>query len=128
MTRDARHLYRRKQRAYDIAKKSLKASDWEEFCRLRKALQTNLKRAYWDYVNRLLDPSQDKGSKGVWTYLKAKRRSSAGVAPLKTDGKLVTDAKDKATVLNQQFSSVFTREYVTTLGLPHDMVPYSTSK
>ena len=33
-----------------------------------------------------------------------------GVAPLKTDGKLVTDTKDKATVLNQQFSSVFTRE------------------
>ncbi len=61
-------------------------------------------------MNRLLDPSEDKGSKGLWTYLKAKRRTSAGVAPLKTDGKLVTDAKDKAFILNQQFSFVFTRE------------------
>ncbi len=30
--------------------------------------------------------------------------------PLKSDGKLVTHAKDKATILNQQFSSVLTRE------------------
>ncbi len=65
MTWEAKHLYRRKRRAYNIARKSLKASDWEKFSRLRKALQTNLKRAYRDYVNRLLDPSEDKGSKGL---------------------------------------------------------------
>ncbi len=43
MTREAKHLYKRKQRAYNIAKKSLNAPDWEKFRRLRKALQTNLK-------------------------------------------------------------------------------------
>ena len=38
-----------------------------------------------------------------------------GVAPLKSDDNLVTDAAGKADVLNRQFSSVFTQEQINTM-------------
>ena len=38
------------------------------------------------------------------------RKDSAGVAPLCRQGDTFSDASDKATILNNQFSSVFTQE------------------
>jgi hypothetical protein len=37
------------------------------------------------------------------------------VAPLKKDGKTYTDASEKAELLNEQFSSVFTKENTSTI-------------
>ena len=45
--------------------------------------------------------------KRFWTYIKHQRTSSVGVAPLKSEGKLITDAKEKAEILNKQFFTAF---------------------
>ena len=43
------------------------------------------------------------------------KQDHVGVAPLKSDDNLVTDAAGKADVLNRQFSSVFTQEQINTM-------------
>ena len=46
-----------------------------------------------------------------WSYISSRRCDNNGVAPLRnTDGLIYSDAKSKADILNNQFSSVFTQE------------------
>ena len=48
-------------------------------------------------------------NKNFYTFIKHKRTDSSGVAPLKSNGSTFTDPTQQATVLNQQFESVFSR-------------------
>ena len=47
-------------------------------------------------------------SKKLFQYLKNSRTDQQGIPPLKQNGNLHTETKDKANILNQQFKSVFT--------------------
>ena len=47
-------------------------------------------------------------SKKLFQYLKNSRTDQQGIPPLKQNGNLHTETKDKANILNQQFQSVFT--------------------
>ena len=115
ITREARHLIRQKKTAHKKAKTSKRNRDWAKFRKLRKLLQLNLRKAYNNYINHLLDPTEDKNSKNFWRYMKSMRKDHTGVAPLKSPAGLASDARDKAEILNHQFMSVFTREDTTTL-------------
>ena len=115
MTRDAKHLKRRKERARSKAKRIKSDHDWARFHHIRKTLRQHMKRAYVDYINNLVDPEKDEGNKNLWRYLKSQKQDHVGVAPLKSVDKLVTDAAGKADVLSHQFSSVFTQEQVNTM-------------
>ena len=46
-------------------------------------------------------------TKRFWQYIKAKHKDSSGIPILKSDGKEVTDSKQKADILNKQYNSVF---------------------
>ena len=46
-------------------------------------------------------------SKKFWGFIKSRGSEGQGVVPLKDGGRLVTDPKEKAQLLNKQFSSVF---------------------
>jgi hypothetical protein len=48
--------------------------------------------------------------KRLWSFIKSKRTDSCGIAPLKRDGIAYSDARMKANILNNQFTSVFTSE------------------
>ena len=48
-------------------------------------------------------------NKPFWRYIKAKRKDTIGVAPLLDNGILHNDSQAKATILNKQFESVFTK-------------------
>ena len=62
----------------------------------------------WTVNNILLEGLQSKDCKPFWRYVKSKRQDTIGVAPLKSKGNLFSDSKSKATILNDQFKSVFT--------------------
>ena len=51
-----------------------------------------------------------KTSKMLWNFVKGKRCDSSGISPLKKDGIVYSDPKINVTFLNEQFSSVFTKE------------------
>ena len=50
--------------------------------------------------------------KKLFSFIKSLRTDNSGVAPLKKEGQLVADTKQKANILNEQFKSVFTTESI----------------
>ena len=56
------------------------------------------------YLNNLVDPENDPANKNLWRYLKSQKQDNVGVAPLKNNSTLATDAAEKANILNHQFA------------------------
>ena len=101
-----------------------------------KALfQRKLRKAYWDYVEQILDFENAESSSPVpthntskkfWSFIKSQRQENIGVAPLRENGILFSDTSQKAEILNKQFSSVFTSETTPAPSLgnsPHPSMP-----
>ena len=60
--------------------------------------------------NVIKDNLEQNNTKLRFSYCKSKRQDNFGIAPLKSKGTLLTNAKSKANVLIKQFVSVFTRD------------------
>ncbi|KAL8614200.1 hypothetical protein ACOMHN_026417 [Nucella lapillus] len=121
ITTEVRRLLRKRDRAYRKMKKHGTEELKTEVRRLRREVQQKLRRAYWDYVNRLFTPQEEEQdrtlcTKQFWTYIKHQRASQSGVPPLKVQGRLVTDSKAKAEALNSQFFTAFSegKQYKST--------------
>ncbi|KAL8579531.1 hypothetical protein ACOMHN_025484 [Nucella lapillus] len=121
ITTEVRRLLRERDRAYRKMKKHGTEELKTEVRRLRREVQQKLRRAYWDYVNRLFTPQEEEQdrtpcTKRFWTYIKHQRTSQSGVPPLKVQGRLVTDSKAKAEALNSQFFTAFSegKQYKST--------------
>ena len=52
--------------------------------------------------------------KKFWSFIKAKKAEGMGVSPLKDAGKLITDPREQAQILNNQFRSVFSPRHTIT--------------
>lgn len=112
ITSELRRLIRKRDRKYKQWKKIGTEQFRTEFVYLRREVQKQLRRAYWNYVGRLFEPTSEEdtntpSSKRFWTYMKHQRATSSGVPPLKQNGQLVTDPKEKADLLNSQFYQAF---------------------
>ena len=113
MTASIRRLCRKKQRAYNKARKSRSPSDWKHFRSIQKNVINSLKRARENYINNIIAEGLEKNdSKPFWRYIKSQRQDNCGVAPLKskTSNDLISDNSSKAKILNSQFCSVFTSD------------------
>ena len=130
VTREITHLKRQKQRAHTKARHSKSDRDWARFRHIRKNLRQVMRKEYMDYINNLIDPAKDPSNKNLWRYLKSQKQDHVGVAPLKAPGKLITNAAEKAEILNQQFASVFTEERLEDMPdkgpSPHPISPEIT--
>ena len=105
----------RRDRAYTRTKQRGRIQDEQRFQKLKKEVQRDLRQEYWAYVAEIVtpqecDPNAFASMKRFWKFIKHKAADFNGVAPLKVDGKLVTDSRLKAEALNSQFQAVFTRE------------------
>ena len=70
-----------------------------------------LRKARLDYVNGILTESlASNDTKPFWRYIKSQRQENCGVAPLKENSQLYSDAQKKSEILNNQFTSVFTSD------------------
>ena len=111
MTPHIRRQCRKKQRAYNKARKSHSPSDWKKFRSIQKQVLHLLKQSRENYINNIIQDSLDKhDSKPFWRYVKSQGKENCGVAPLKSPVKnqLLSDSPSKAKILNDQFCSVFT--------------------
>ena len=50
-----------------------------------------------------------KETKPFWRYINGIKKYNTRIAPIKSEGKLFSDSKDKAELINKQFQSVFTQ-------------------
>ena len=51
-----------------------------------------------------------RNRKNIWNYISNTKKDGSGVAPLRHEGVLVDNLKQKAEILNKQYHSVFTPE------------------
>jgi len=114
-----RKLIRRRDRIHKKWKKTNNPALLEAFRSLKSEIQKRLRKQFWNFTEELITvpddaPDQPQTTKKFWSYVKQKRTEHSGVAPLKVNGKLVTDDREKAEVLNGQFQSAFSaREPLT---------------
>jgi hypothetical protein len=128
ITKKTRRAIRRKHRLYKKAKKSNTPQSWAKYKEAKRQNQTSIRKAHIDYVNNVLTLSlENHNSKPLWQYLKSQKEDNVGVAPIKANGKLYADPKDKAELINNQFQSVFTKAESTTNAIP-DGDPYPDIK
>ena len=105
-----KRLARRKQRAWRKAKRTNKPTDWDRFKSLKKETRRENRKGYQGYIRSLIEDDADKN---LWRLIKSRKTESVGIAPLKKNGLVFSQSKDKANILNNQFSSVFTQEDLT---------------
>ena len=108
-------LLRKRDKAYKTWKKSGDPGHLNDLKELKRQAQRQLRRNYWTHTSRIIEDSTADGSrpsKAFWGYVKAKCAEPSSVSPLKVEGKLVTDAKGQAEVLNSQFQSAFSKAYL----------------
>ncbi len=117
ITTEVRKLIRKKNKIYTKMKKSGLAKDKTIYKEVKQQTQKMMRQAYWRYVEGILGKEDDtegnnkgNGNKRFWSYIKHCKQDTTGIAPLLgEDGKKHEDAKSKAEILNNQFTSVFSK-------------------
>ena len=110
ITRELIRMQRRRNKSHNKAKQTGLNSDWEKFKELRKQATKALAKSYKDYVNNHIGDSLKTNPKQFWSFIKANKQENIGIPTLRVNDQPVINDHDKATVLNNQFSSVFTQE------------------
>ena len=106
-----KRMCQKKQRLYNKYRKSHLPRDWEAFKAHQRATVAALRKARWEYIGGMLNDGLESGNhKPFWRYVKSQRQDNCGASPLKRNGELHSNSKDKAQILNDQFSSVFTKD------------------
>lgn len=108
-------IFRKRDRAYKKSRKTGKSSDKKKFLDLKHTVRKMVKEAHQKYLEDILNlnntdanPSNCKpNTKKLYSLIKHSKQDSASLPPLKAQNKFHYDDTSKATVLNQQFQSVF---------------------
>ena len=78
-------------------------------------MQFDCRKTHQKYVDDMICGDMANNPNKFWSYIKSKRCDNTGVASLLSDGKLHSDNISKTRLLNEQFSSVFTRANTSSL-------------
>ena len=72
-----------------------------------KIYKKQLNKAYYEYINNLIEtPSSDQPKK-FWRFVKSKRQDNIGINTLEEDNTNASNNYSKANVLNDYFHSIF---------------------
>ena len=123
-------MCKRKKRLYKKAKRSRNPEDWQEFCNIGKDMHKHLRSARLSYVNQFLTTAITDKSKAFWRFISKLRQDNQGIGDLNIAGNIISDNKQKADALGNQFKSVFTHEGNSKLPnlnvSPHGQIPKLT--
>jgi hypothetical protein len=112
ITHDTKKLMKKRDiKLYKTMKKSGSKQQRDNYKQIKHQVQKELRQLYWKYIEHLVTPNEDGSSlnsmKKFRSYIKSKNTDYNSRASLKHEGKLITDTKLKASVLSEQFQSVF---------------------
>jgi signal recognition particle subunit SEC65 len=91
--------------------------DYQAYQEVQKEIRKEIKKAKRK-LERSLAKKAKKNPKKFYSYLKSKTSNRVSVGPLMGEDGLVTDSKEMASILNAQYTSVFTREDTTNMPGP----------
>ena len=104
------HAVKTKHNSWEKYRISRQDNDYKLYCIARNKatkLIRNVKRMYEQAISSKVKDD----AKHFWKYVKSKTSVKSTISQLKNEkGDLVDDSKGKADILNDYFSSVFTRE------------------
>ena len=119
-----RTLQRKRNKLFKKQQASHRAIDISHYRHIKAKVQKAERKAYWKHVENIIDigdPESDhqpNKQKRFWSFIKSLRKDSSGVAPLKENGKMHADPKDKTNILNRQYESVYTKEDTNNVPSP----------
>ena len=115
ISREIKRLIHKRNKYYKSYRKTGNSQLIEKCVSIRHTIRKKTKESHKTYLEGLLgaDRQKDKATgqgniKKLFQYLKNSRTNQEGIPPLKQNGNLHTETKEKANILNQQFQSVFT--------------------
>ena len=128
ISKQVKSLTRKCRKLFQRHRKTRKSKDVRLYKETKARLQKTERQSYWKFIDNIIevgDPDQEHQpkQKRFWAYIKSLRKDSSGIAPLKDNGTLHADAKDKADILNRQYESTWTREDTTSIPTP-DGTPF----
>lgn len=98
-------MLRKKQRLYNKAKKS---GSWSRYKEVKKKCQQMARQAEYTYIqDKINEALLVNDTKPFWKYIKSKRNDNNNIAPLLKNGQLVSEDAEKANILLEQFTNVF---------------------
>ena len=107
ITSAIKRLSNKKKRLYNKARLSNRETDWFAYKEIKKLVQRESRKAHDSYVSTQMMAAIAITIKD-WSYIKSKRKDQCGILSLEKDNQTITDGFCKATILNDQFQSVFT--------------------
>jgi len=111
---------KKKHKAYKRYLNTKEGLDYTKYIAERNLCNKTIKKVKREYEKKIAKNCKTN-AKGFWNYVKSKTKSSCGVSPLKTPSGDVTESDiDKANVLNDFFSSVFTKENCEDMPPDHE--------
>jgi len=110
-----KRLTRKKQHLCNLARSTNATSIWCQYRNIKKTVQVECRSAYNNYISKLVDPKSDPNHKRLWSYIKSWRRDQIGIPSLQANGISYNSSIEKATILNEYFSSVFNSEDITSV-------------
>ena len=110
ISRELIRMQRRRNKSHKKAKQTGLNKHWEQFRELRRQTTKALATSYKSYVNNQIGDSLKTNPKRFWSFIKANKRENIGIPTLRVNDKPITNDRDKANALNNQFTSVFTSE------------------
>ena len=111
--RDVKRSCRRKKRAHEKARRTNDPDDWQRYYQLQKEARQTCRNAYNDYIKDMI--SEDTTNKKLYSFIKSKRTDASGIPRLLDNNILKSKPREKAEILNRQFSSVFTQENLSSI-------------
>ena len=122
MSHDALRLKDRKERLWRKYKSTRTYYDRERYLKAKNTLRSLTRRLRLDFESEIANDIKSEPKK-FWAYVKSKTKTRNKIPSLqKEDGSKASSASEKAEVLNNFFSSVFTDEDME--SLPDDDVPF----
>ena len=96
---------------------------------LKRIIQSEMRKAYRSYVESIINPADDPeshtGRKCVCTFIKHRKTDTVGIKSLCDKGRDVTKPVEIATLLNDNFQTIFTTETPVMPGLLSQPSPYT---
>ena len=122
ITHDTKKLIKKRDKLYKTMKTYGSKQQRDKYKQIKHQEQKQLSQSYCKYIENLVTPNEEESTLNnmnkFWSCIKSKKPYYNSITSLKQEDKLITDTKQKASVLSQQFQLVFSESgTITTQNL-----------
>ena len=114
INKNIKSLIRKRNKLFKRMKQHPNSKTTQHYKDIKHQIQRETRQSYWNYLENIIcydeNTETSQKQKKFWNYISSTKKDSSGVAPLRSEGVLVDDTKQKAEILNKQYHSVFTPE------------------